>query len=127
MSIFFQVLDADVFHRQFRPALTAAWQQRNFEPCRPLCSSLMPAVERFAQGFHINPDETLLSQVTHGLPFDRDFWRLLVGEILLYRAAELPELETIPDTLCCLLAPDRYREGLVPRERFAPIQQVHFG
>src|SRR5262249_6032375 len=35
--------------------------------------------------------------------------------------------ETIPETLCCLLAPERYRDGSVPRERFVAIQQVHFG
>src|SRR5262249_9087900 len=51
----------------------------------------------------------------------------LVGEVLLYSAAEVPELQTVPDTLCCLLAPERYQEGEVPRERFAAIQQAHFG
>jgi hypothetical protein len=127
MSIFFQLLAARTFHEQIRRALSAAWQQRSFEPCRWLCLALLPAVEVFAQRFHTNPEESLLRQVAAGLPFDRDFWRLLVGEVLLYSAEEIPELQTIPDTFCCLLAPQRYREGPGPRERFAPIEQVHFG
>jgi hypothetical protein len=65
--------------------------------------------------------------VLEGLSFDRACWRHLVGEVLLYGAAELPELEIAPETLCCLLAPEPYREGIVPRERLAPIQQAHYG
>jgi hypothetical protein len=126
MPILFQLLAARMFHEQIRPALGAAWQERSFEPCRALCSALLPAVEAFAERFHTAPEEQLLRHIT-ALPFDRDFWRLLVGEVLLYSAVEVPELQTIPDTLCCLLAPERYREGPAPRERFAPIEQVHFG
>src|SRR5262249_41971766 len=32
-----------------------------------------------------------------------------------------------PETLCCLLAPEIYRQESVPRTCFAPIQQAHFG
>src|SRR5262249_22272129 len=57
----------------------------------------------------------------------RHSWRCLVGEILMIGAVEVPEIETAPDSLCCILAPDRYCEEFTARERFAPIQQVHFG
>src|SRR5262249_51214591 len=60
-------------------------------------------------------------------PFDRDVWRALVGEVLLFGAAEVPEIQTATETLCCLLAPDRYRNGPAPRECLAPIEQAHFG
>src|SRR5262249_17506090 len=59
--------------------------------------------------------------------FERHSWRCLVGEILMIGAAEIPEIETAPDSLCCILAPDHYREEFTPRSNFAPIQQVHFG
>jgi len=62
-----------------------------------------------------------------GLPFDREFWTHLAGELLWYGAAEIPEIETAPETLCCLLAPERYRDRSGGREQFVPIEQVHFG
>jgi hypothetical protein len=127
MPLYFLLLDADRFHQQIVPALAASRRQRSFAPCRNLCAELLPAVETFRQRYHLGSDESLVSQVLHGLPFDVDFWRSLVGEVLLYSAAEVPEFQTAPETLCCLLAPERYREGDVPRERFAPIQQAHFG
>jgi len=127
MPLYFLLLNAERFHKRIVPALAASRQQRNFEPCRELCTELLPAVDTFRQRYHLGPDESLPSQVLHGLPFNVAFWRSLVGEVLLYSAAEAPEFQTAPDTLCSLLAPERYREGDVPRERFAPIQQAHFG
>jgi hypothetical protein len=127
MPLYFLLLDADRFHERIVPALAASRRQRNFAPCRDLCTELLPAVEAFRQRYHLGPDEALVSQVLRGLPFDVDFWRSLAGEVLLYSAAEVPEFQTAPDTLCCLLAPERYREGDVVRERLAPIQQAHFG
>jgi hypothetical protein len=52
-------------------------------------------------------------------------WKLLLGEVLLYSATEIPFLESACDALCRLLG------GVVPspaeRPGFAPIQQVHYG
>jgi hypothetical protein len=127
MPLYFLMLDADRFHSRLVPALSASRRQRSFQACRALCAELLPAVETFRQRYRLGPEETLLSQVLNGLPFDVSFWRSLVGEVLLFSAAEMPELQTVPQTLCCLLAPERYREGNVPREHFAPIQQAHFG
>jgi hypothetical protein len=127
MCLYFLLLDGRLFHEAIRPALAAAWQQRSFEPCLPLATRLGPAVRAFAERYHLGTEEPLLTQVARGLPFDRHFWTLLVGEALLYGAAEVPEFQTAPETLCCLLAPEHCREGEVPRERFAPIQQAHYG
>jgi len=127
MPLYFLLLDADRFYQGIAPALAASRRQRSFEPCQNLCTELLPAVETFRQRYHLGPEESLLSQVVQGLPFNSVFWRSLLGEVLLYSAADVPEFQTAPDTFCCLLAPERYREEHVPRERFAPIQQIHFG
>jgi hypothetical protein len=127
MPLYHLLLDASSFHGQIRPALAAAWLRRSFEPCRPLCEALLPVARAFAERYRLGPDEPLLAEVARGLPFDRDFWRHLVGEVLWYSAAEIPEFESAPDSLCCLLAPERYLEKTRIRERFAPIEQAHYG
>src|SRR4051812_32843763 len=105
MPLYHLLLDAAAFHDRIRPALSAAWLQRSFASCRALCESLLPAARSFAERYHLGSDEPLLAQVGRGLPFDRAFWRHLAGEILWYSATEIPEFETAPDSLCCLLAP----------------------
>lgn len=127
MPLYFLVYDAERFHQAFRPALAAAWKQRSFEPCRRFCVALLPEVRSFQERYHAGEEEPLLAKVTHGLSFDRQLWRLLVGEILLYAAAEIPEIATAPDTLACLLGADRPGRAGVRREGFAPIQRAHFG
>jgi hypothetical protein len=127
MAVYFFLLDATNFHTHIVPALATSWRERSFAPCRTLCTSLVPVVESFSARYGSGEGVALVNEVGRGLPFRRDLWRHLVGEVLLYGAVELPEVQTVPDTLCCLLAPERYREGEVPRDRFAPIQQAHFG
>lgn len=127
MSVYYMLLDADWFCQRMRPALAASWQSRCFDPCRALCLDFVPTALSFVEKFHTGPDEPLLCKVARGLPFDRHFWQLLAGEMLLYGAVEIPEIQIVPDTLCCLLAPENYRQGAVPRARFAPIQQAHYG
>jgi hypothetical protein len=124
---YFYLLDERTFVEQIRPALAAGWQRRSFEPCRELCRQLLPAAKAFADRYHLGSEEPLLSQVVRGLPFDRHFWRLLAGEIFLFSAAEIPEIQTAAESFCCLLEPKRYQEAHTPREQFAPIQQVHYG
>jgi hypothetical protein len=75
----------------------------------------------------LGEDPLILIHVAEGLPFERHYWRCLVGEILMVGAAEIPEMETAPESLTCILGPERYREEITPRECFAPIQQAHFG
>src|SRR6266545_282958 len=107
MTLYYLLHKAPVFDAQIRRALAASWRCRSFEPCRPLCEALLPAAHSFAERYHLGPEEPLLAEVLRGLPFDREFWTHLAGELLWYGAAEIPEIETAPETLCCLLAPER--------------------
>jgi hypothetical protein len=127
MPLYFLLLDARPFQEQIRPSLAAAWRQRSFEPCRSLCRDLLPVVRAFAERHGLIALESLLGQVARGLPFDRDYWTLLAGEVLLYAAREVPELEVAPETLCCLLAPERLGQAPGSRELYVPIEQAHFG
>jgi len=124
---YFLVQDAALFEETIRPALAEAWRLRSFAPCRALCRQLIPSAQEYADRHHTGALEGLLVQVIEGLPFDRGGWRLLVGEILLFTAREIPEFQDISETLCCLLAPEQYRAGVVAREQLAPIQQVYRG
>jgi hypothetical protein len=121
MPIYFLLHDAARFHQEIRPALAATWRRRSFEPSRALCASLAPAAVAFAERYHTGHDEPLLARVASRdvVPFDRDVWRLLVGEVLLYGAASVPELLTAPDTLIRLLT-DSEDGG-------AAIRQAHYG
>ncbi len=127
MADYFLLLDAALFEGQMRPALAASWRRRSFEPCRALCAALLPRVEAFTARYHVGEGEPLAAGVCRGLLFRRDFWQTLVGELLFHAAAEVPELQTCADTLRCLLAPERHRQGAAPREHFVPIEQAHFG
>lgn len=127
MADYFLLLDAADFEGRIRPTLAAARRRRSFEPCRPLCAELAPAVRAYAERYHVGGHDSLASRVADGLPFDRDRWRGLIGEVLLYTAAEIPEFQTCEDALCLLLAPENHRAGVTARERLAPIQQAHRG
>jgi len=126
MPLYFLLHDAAWFDESLRPALAEAWRRRDFGPSRSLCTALVPTAVAFAERYHTGHDEPLLAQVAQDyVPFDRDLWRLLVGEVLVYGAAAIPDLLTAPDTLCRILAPEQ--DESVARSQFAPIRQVHFG
>jgi hypothetical protein len=127
MADYFLLLDAADFEGRVRPALAESWRRRSFVPCRELCRSLLPAASAYRQRYHTGDTEPLLARVADGLAFDRTFWRALVGEVLLFTAAEIPEFQVNAETLYCLLAPDNYRLEVGERERLAPIQQAHCG
>jgi len=127
MSLYFLLLDAPTFHERIVPPLAACWRDRSFAPCRVLAEELRPMLHGFRENFFAGAEEPLIVQAARGMPFDRHIWRALVGEVLLLAAAEVPELQTAPEALCCLLAPDAYALESVARECFAPIQQAHFG
>jgi hypothetical protein len=124
---YFLLLNGTLFDDLFRPVLAASWRTRSFEPCREFCRTLLPRVEEFDSRHHIREGESLVEQVVRGLAFHRDFWRALVGELLFYAAEDIPEFQTCPDTLCCILAPEHYRIQEQPRDRLALIQQAHRG
>ena len=128
MRLYFLLLDADRFDREIVSALAASWFARSFQPTHALCQTVLADIE--ASGFdptHLSPDETVAGQIVrHGIAFDRDVWRLLVGEVLLYCAAEIPEMETTPRALGCLLGVTEIPSDR-SREQFHWIEQVHYG
>jgi len=69
----------------------------------------------------------ILTKLVEGLPFDRDYWKLLVGEMLLVAAAEVPEIQTVPETLLGLLERGAYQQEALERHHFPPILQAHYG
>src|SRR4051812_10710458 len=111
MADYFLVHDRAVLE-QFRPALAAAWRERSFAPCRDLCRAWSSAARDYAGRYHVRPDDILLFEVENGLPFDRAFWRTLVGELLLFAARDIPEFPTSLDTLTHLLASGTAVEAL---------------
>lgn len=127
MPHYFLVHDADRFLNDIRPCLTAAWRERRFEPCRKLCVALAPELTDFHVRYHAAWEEPLVAKVARGFPFDRHCWRLLVGEILIYAAAEIPEVFVAANTITCLLAPDQIGAKANSRSLCAPIQQALFG
>jgi len=118
LADYFLVLDADRFEQQMRPALAAAWRLRSFVPCQAFCSALLPRVAAFGARYHTGEGEPLTARVAAGLPFQRDFWRVLVGELLFYAAGDIPEIQTCPATLACLLGPGAGATA---------VHQAHFG
>jgi hypothetical protein len=124
MPLYFYVLDHHVFHDRLCPALTASWQTRSFACCQALCDLLDAPLRAFRERFHIAAEDMMLPRIARGLPFDRRYWRTLVGEVLMVSAVEIPELETAPESLAWIL--DR-RPSPPGRCDFSPIQQAHFG
>jgi hypothetical protein len=126
MALYHLILDADLYYATLQPALSTSWQHRSFAPCQALAETLRPAARDFTERFQI-AEEPLLLRLKPEMRFDRTLWRALVGEALWFAAAAIPELQTLPATLGCLLAPKQPGHEDVPRDRFAPIQQAHFG
>lgn len=125
--LYFYILDQAEFLHGIRPALSLSWQRRSFEPCRDLCRDLTPRARAFFPGSEHRQQQCLLEQVAEGLAFDRRFWQSLVGEVLMYSAVDVPRLETAAETLCCLLAPAHFGNGVGTHDCLTPIQQAHFG
>ncbi len=127
MPLYFLLLNDSLYRQRIRPALSASWRQRSFQPCRALCADSLPAARAFAERYHVSPDQAVMERIAAGLAFDRDLWTALVGELLWFSASAIPEIQTAPEALCCLLAPERFAADDTPREAFAPIQQAHYG
>jgi hypothetical protein len=117
--LYFHLLPAPLFHDILRPALTESWLRRNFAPCVQILDELRRAGTEL-------PNDCLLIGLAN-LPFSRHSWRSVVGECLLFGSVDLPRLQTAPETLYCLLAPETPRAADLPRARYAPIQQAHLG
>jgi hypothetical protein len=126
MPLYFLLFDPGKFNKLARP-LGEGWARRAFDPLQLICRDLRAAAGKFADRFGMTAGDLLSTQALRGVPLDRNLWRTLIGEILLMTAEEVPEIETAPQTLTCLLAPDRYRERQGQRECFSPIEQAQFG
>jgi hypothetical protein len=126
MADYFLVHDQAVLDGQLRPALAKAWRQRSFGPCTALCRASITAAREYASRYHIDLDETVLLHVAE-LPFDRALWRTLTGELLLFRAVELPDLPLPAATLSCLLSLDHSPDRPTSRRRFQSIHQALYG
>lgn len=127
MADYFFLLDADFFEGAARPALARSWRERSFAPCVELCRSLVPAARDYRERYHVGESEPLVNCVSAGISFDRTTWRFLISEVLLFGAAEIPEIQTCPITLTCLLAPEYRVSATHDRQALPPIQQAHFG
>src|SRR4051794_7822319 len=126
--LYFLLHEANALHGRIAPALATSWHRRSLAPFAELAAELSLALGAFAERFRLTADEApLLLRVSAGQPFDRRVWRHLVGEVLLYAAADAPAIQTAPDTLTCLLAPEHFATGAAPNEPSAPIRQAHFG
>jgi hypothetical protein len=116
-----------VYEGAVRPALGAAWRARTFAPCLAHATGWAAAARAYSERYHVSPDDLLLLRLAEGLPFDRDLWRLLVAEVLLVTAVEMPELPPHVESLVRLLAPGQPEPDLSRREGLAPIHQALHG
>jgi hypothetical protein len=125
MPLYFMLHDAERFHELIRPVLAASWRQRGFAPCEALRSALTAEMIRFLSANRIREEESILLRVGSELPFGREMWRYLVGEVLLVAAAELPEIHVPEETLCRLAQPADREPAM--RDRSQPMEQVLHG
>jgi hypothetical protein len=98
--------DAERFDAIIRPALGASWRQRSIEPLRSLQLALREEVERFVTENRIRREDLVLHSLHPRMPFDRNTWRTIAGEVLLLAAAEVPEIPDVEETLVKLHGED---------------------
>lgn len=126
MPIYFYVHDRCWFQDEFLRSMAECRRLKSFRPCLALCRSMTTTAEDYWRRFHIGEDVPLVCQVDAGTRYDASLWELLVGELIVVGAREMPEIAQAPETLCCLASGDRALDPLL-RERYEPMQQVHLG
>ncbi len=126
MALYFYLLSSTRFEAMCT-TLARCVRERSFAPCRTLCREMAPATDAFHARYHISAEECMIRHVAEGLAFDRDRWRCLVGEMLMVAADEIPQIETAPDALACLVDGARRPESQPPRHQLSPIEQAHYG
>jgi|HubBroStandDraft_4_1064222.scaffolds.fasta_scaffold270497_2 hypothetical protein len=115
---YFMVLPGDWYRQLLVPALQECWLRRNFLPAEAICRELSAVAREFVQN---DASELPVSlQVVSGLQFRPEYWKLLVGELLLFGAAELPELETPLRSYAAVM----HQHLSDSRYSFQPIQQA---
>jgi|SRR5262245_32032866 len=106
MPLYFMLHDAERFDALIRPALGASWWQRSIEPLRSLQLALREEVERFVTENRVRREDLVLHSLHPRMPFDRNTWRIIAGEVLLLAAAEVPEIPDVEETLVRLQGED---------------------
>src|SRR5262245_18913036 len=99
MTHYFLLHNSGWFQRCFRPSFAQGWREKSFKPCQTLCAELTEAACAFTQSYRLSTDASLPAAVAAGLPFDRLLWRCLVGEVLLFGASEIPEIDMAVECL----------------------------
>jgi hypothetical protein len=129
MAEYFLAVDAELFQNRIRPTLAEIWRRRRFEHGRALCRELLPRARAYLRQSHPGEeDETLIARIAaEELPFDRACWRTLVGEVLLFSACEIPELQTNTDSLCWLVARASCPREPTVRSMLSAMEQVFLG
>lgn len=123
MTLFYLLWDSTRFSQFVQPALAESWRGRSFAPCRGLCADLLPAARAFVERYGRADEAPLLARVEAGAPYRRELWGLLVGEVLVYGAAAVAQVEADPETLSCLLG-GAAGAGDLSRAEFQPVQQA---
>jgi hypothetical protein len=117
---YFYTISANRFHEEVQPALAASWASKSFIPAQILCRNLSLDTRKLWPHVNDSAGEPLVQRVAEGMAFRPDVWKLLVAEVLLYSAVELPELETPILSLSAV-----FGQVLVDkRTDFGPLQQA---
>ena len=111
MADYLLVHDALTF-AALRPVLGDAWWQRSFLRCAPHVEEWSVAALRYAEAYHIDPAEILLTGFGPKTPFSSSSWRTLVGELLVVTAVEMPELPSHLESLSRLLPSTLAKDAL---------------
>src|SRR5262249_52766664 len=61
--------------------------------------ALREEVERFVTENRVRREDLVLYSLHPRMPFDRNTWRIIAGEVLLLAAAEVPEIPDVEETL----------------------------
>jgi hypothetical protein len=106
LTFYVYLHDADAFRGRVLPLLGACRRRRSFAPARPLLFDLVPAAQSFRERFAPGGGPLLIEEAAAGAAFDVGRWKLLVGEVLLVGAADVPLLPAVPETLDRVLPAD---------------------
>ncbi len=126
MLPFFYLFQESFFLKNMLPALTEAWKQKQFLPCRELCGHLVRKEPSM-------PDHAMNRQVSQGIGFDKSYWKCLVGECLVYGAVDVPRVTITPQTVCALIDPSPHASlracgiDAMPRPYGSLVLQALFG
>src|SRR5262245_17995157 len=120
---YFMAIPADWFHTRLSGSLRMCWRLRSFAPAVEICRELAISARRFIQREAGSEMPPLTLLVPEGLTFAPDRWRTLSGELMLFGAAELPELETPLESYSAVMG----LEMPCFRADFTPIQQAILG